>query len=89
MLSSYQNAYCIPFHALGLKDVAVVGGKNSSLGEMFRSLSQAGVKVPDGYASTADAFRLFLSENRLDAVLQHRLSQLLPDNSNLHAISDA
>lgn len=89
MLSSYQPAYCIPFHALGLKDVAVVGGKNSSLGEMFRSLSQAGVKVPDGFASTAEAFRLFLSENRLDAVLHHRLSQLLPDYSNLHAISDA
>jgi pyruvate,water dikinase len=88
MHTTHPTPYCIPFNELGLNDVAVVGGKNSSLGEMFRNLIHSGVKVPDGFASTADAFRLFLSENRLEAVLQHRLAQLLPDYSNLHTISE-
>ncbi len=45
------------FHELGLDDVAQVGGKNASLGEMVRGLAQAGVRVPEGFATTADAFR--------------------------------
>jgi pyruvate,water dikinase len=47
------------FDEIGLRDVAVVGGKNASLGEMFRALSPRGVPVPDGFAITTDAYRLF------------------------------
>jgi pyruvate,water dikinase len=57
----------IPFRALGLGDLAIVGGKNANLGELIRSLSEAGVRVPDGFAITAHAFRRHLAENRLDA----------------------
>lgn len=89
MLSMSEPSLCIPFESLGLQDVAVVGGKNASLGEMFNSLRGAGVRIPDGFASTAGAFRRFLQENRIESALQHRLGQLLPDNSNLHAVSDA
>jgi len=50
---------------VGRDDVARVGGKNASLGEMLRSLSQLGVSVPDGFATTADAFREFLAQQGL------------------------
>lgn len=51
----------LPFSALTLADVPRVGGKNASLGEMVRTLVPRGVRVPDGFATTADAFRAFLS----------------------------
>ncbi|MEQ1915422.1 MAG: PEP/pyruvate-binding domain-containing protein, partial [Gallionella sp.] len=54
-----QN-YVIPFQSLGLADIDKVGGKNASLGEMIRHLSAAGVQVPGGFATTADAYREFL-----------------------------
>ena len=47
---------------LGMKDVPVVGGKNSSLGEMIHNLTDKGVRVPGGFATTADAFREFLAK---------------------------
>ena len=49
------------FKDLGLGDVESVGGKNASLGEMVQHLSKAGVRVPDGFATTADAYRRFLA----------------------------
>ncbi|WP_270886098.1 phosphoenolpyruvate synthase [Pedococcus sp. 5OH_020] len=53
------------FSELGLGDVESVGGKNSSLGEMVQSLAEAGVRVPDGFATTADAYRRFLLHDGL------------------------
>ncbi len=53
------------FKDLGLGDVESVGGKNSSLGEMVQHLSKAGVRVPDGFATTADAYRRFLAHEGL------------------------
>jgi pyruvate,water dikinase len=53
------------FADLGLADVESVGGKNASLGEMVQHLSAAGVKVPDGFATTADAYRRFLAHEGL------------------------
>ncbi|MGI9419613.1 MAG: PEP/pyruvate-binding domain-containing protein, partial [Geminicoccaceae bacterium] len=50
------------FEDLGLDDVPLVGGKNASLGEMYRELSTLGLKVPNGFAITADAFRDALTE---------------------------
>lgn len=63
----------LPFSALGLADVPRVGGKNASLGEMVRALGARGVRVPDGYATTADAFRAFLAQDGL----RERISALL------------
>ena len=53
------------FSEVGIDDVPLVGGKNASLGEMMRALGSLGVRVPDGYAVTAEAYRYFLEKNRL------------------------
>ena len=50
------------FADVGTADIAQVGGKNASLGEMYRELSRQGVRVPNGFAVTADAFRRTLDE---------------------------
>jgi len=57
-------------------DVARVGGKNASLGEMLRHLGRRGVHVPTGFATTADAYRLFLRVNGLDEVIRSALADL-------------
>jgi len=53
------------FGDVGSDDVASVGGKNASLGEMIQTLSEKGIRVPDGFAVTADAYRHFLEDNDL------------------------
>ena len=67
---------------VGNGDVALVGGKNASLGEMINGLSAVGVKVPGGFATTAEAFREFLSENGLDKKISDRLQGLDVDDVN-------
>lgn len=47
------------YSTLGMHDVEIVGGKNASLGEMISKLAETGVKVPNGYATTAEAYRIF------------------------------
>lgn len=61
------------FDQVGIEDVPIVGGKNASLGEMYRELSQQGVKVPNGFATTAEGFRYFLR----DSGLEEQIAQLL------------
>ena len=58
-----QGRYVFPFSQLRMTDVDRVGGKNASLGELLSQLTSAGIRVPDGFATTAEAFRLFLTEN--------------------------
>jgi pyruvate, water dikinase len=63
-------------------DVARVGGKNASLGELISQLSDAGVRVPGGFATTADAFREFIGQNKLDERIAKRLAGLNTDDVN-------
>jgi len=63
-----------------MKDVPNVGGKNASLGEMMRQLSKAGIKVPDGFAITVDAFKDFMIHNTLYGIIQTNLNRLNPQN---------
>jgi pyruvate,water dikinase len=63
-----------------MTDVDAVGGKNASLGEMISQLSDAGVRVPGGFATTAHAFRIFLAHNGLDARIAARLAGLNTDD---------
>jgi pyruvate,water dikinase len=63
-------------HDLRLTDLAQVGGKNSSLGEMIGELSALGVSVPGGFATTADAFRAFIAHNDLHQRIYDRLAAL-------------
>ena len=71
-----RGKYVIPFSQLRMSDVESVGGKNASLGEMLSQLGAAGVRVPDGFATTAEAFRLFLRHARLPGRIAERLERL-------------
>jgi len=73
------------FSELGLSDLDQVGGKNASLGEMVRNLASAGVKVPGGFATTADAYRRFLAESKLDASIEQILEGL--DSGDVAALA--
>ncbi|WP_028358082.1 phosphoenolpyruvate synthase [Brackiella oedipodis] len=73
-------SYVIPFEHLRMTDVEVVGGKNASLGEMISQLAEAGVRVPGGFATTAEAFRDFLSVSGLDRKIEERLQSLNPED---------
>ncbi|MFJ4284293.1 phosphoenolpyruvate synthase [Paenarthrobacter nicotinovorans] len=73
------------FSELGLSDLDQVGGKNASLGEMVRNLASAGVKVPGGFATTADAYRRFLAESGLDARIESILEGL--DSGDVAALA--
>jgi len=67
--------YIVDFSTVGMGDVARVGGKNASIGEMIANLSAAGVRVPGGFATTADAYRAFLAQDGLG----DRIRELLAD----------
>jgi Phosphoenolpyruvate synthase/pyruvate phosphate dikinase len=69
-------SYICWFEDIGIEDVPLVGGKNASLGEMYRGLAAKGVKVPNGFAVTAQAYRDFLSEAGLEAILRETLQDL-------------
>ncbi|MFE1318657.1 phosphoenolpyruvate synthase [Kitasatospora phosalacinea] len=66
----------IPFAELGRADVALVGGKNASLGELTTALAAAGVRVPAGFATTADAYREFLDTAGLGRHVAEQLDRL-------------
>ncbi len=74
------------FRELGMQDVAHVGGKNASLGEMIQNLTAAGIHVPDGFATTADAFRDHLTANQLDKRIAEVLEGL--DTNDVRALAD-
>lgn len=73
-------SYVVLFEQLRMTDVDSVGGKNASLGEMISQLSGAGVRVPGGFATTADAFRDFLRASGLDKRIAERLTTLNPED---------
>lgn len=80
--------HIIPFKELSKIDLSEAGGKNASLGEMYTKLSGLGIKVPDGFAITSNAFRLFISENNLNGKLEKILDQLDTVNlSNLASVA--
>jgi len=72
--------YIINLDQLGMQDVETVGGKNASLGEMIANLSNLGVDVPGGFATTSAAYREFLATDGLDARINALLSDLDVDN---------
>jgi len=57
-----RRPYIRPFSDIGVDDVSAVGGKNASLGELYRELTPQGLKIPNGFAITADAYRYVLDE---------------------------
>ena len=82
-----MTEYILWLDQLGMNDLEKVGGKNASLGEMIGHLADAGVRVPGGFATTADAFREFLDQSGLAGKIQERLASL--DIENTRALADA
>ena len=76
--------YILWFNQLSMNDVGVVGGKNASLGEMIQNLSAVGIGVPNGFATTADAFWLFLEQSGLKDKINEKLTSL--DVSDVKAL---
>lgn len=75
-----MNRYVINLAELSAHDLPKVGGKNASLGEMIQHLSSAGVCVPGGFATTAEAFQIFLAQNNLEKKIAQELDALNVDD---------
>ncbi|MBC7442953.1 MAG: phosphoenolpyruvate synthase, partial [Ramlibacter sp.] len=76
------------FNQIGLADIPQVGGKNASLGEMVRNLSSAGVQVPDGFATTANAYRAFVAANDIEPAMRHQLDLFHAGHASLRVTGD-
>ena len=70
-----NSPFVLWFRDLQRGDVALVGGKNASLGEMIRALAGDGIEVPNGFATTAAAYRAFIAENELEPVIRKAIER--------------
>ncbi|MDD3581553.1 MAG: phosphoenolpyruvate synthase [Desulfobacca sp.] len=77
------------FESLNSKDVAMVGGKNASLGEMISTLKEENIQVPDGFATTAEAYWKFLKDNDLIGKLESLLNDLKNQKKPLDKVGKA
>src|SRR6185436_213493 len=75
-----SQRFVLPLDQLRMTDVARVGGKNASLGELISQLAASSVRVPGGFATTAQAFDEFLAHNQLAGRIQARLAKLDVDD---------
>src|SRR5687768_4892788 len=82
-----EHPLVLELAALRMTDVAAVGGKSASLGEMISQLGKAGVRVPGGFATTAHAYREFLAKGGLDRRIAERLARL--DVNDVGALAKA
>ncbi|MFH1427577.1 MAG: phosphoenolpyruvate synthase [Patescibacteria group bacterium] len=78
-----MSKYIKFFNQLGIKDVPRVGGKNASLGEMYRRLAKDGIRVPNGFATTAEAYNIFLDGTGVKKEIKKILKGL-----NTHNVTD-
>src|SRR6266496_5026527 len=81
--------YVLRFVEVSAKEGGRVGGKNAALGEMIRALKKQGVRVPDGFATTADAFRFFVRENKLGKKIRAEIQRLKKGSKSLAATGKA
>ncbi len=73
-------AHILWFEDISMDDVPQVGGKNASLGEMIHNLTDKGIRIPSGFATTADAYRYFLKETGLDVFVEETLAGISKDD---------
>lgn len=84
-----QFKYILFFNQISIESLGEVGGKNASLGEMYNQLNPIGISIPNGFAITAEGYRLFRKENNLEQPLQDLLFSLdTKEYSNLSAIGE-
>ncbi len=84
MSSLKSKKFVLWFEELGIEDVPIVGGKNASLGEMYRVLSKKNIRVPNGFALTAYAYNYFLEKTGLKEKIKQELKGL--DTSNISSL---
>ncbi|KAI8813389.1 phosphoenolpyruvate synthase [Cladochytrium replicatum] len=91
MAGTIANGHSQPlvlwFEEVGLKDIAIVGGKNASLGEMIRTLTHKGISVPGGFATTSYAYQYFVQQAGIETRLREILGSL--DVSDVNALARA
>ena len=75
-IMNFHKPFILWFDEITYKDVPLVGGKNASLGEMYSKLNEKGVKIPYGFAVTAEAYKYFTKKNRLDEKIKELLTGL-------------
>ena len=78
-----KEDFVVWFEKLSNKDVALVGGKNASLGEMIGTLKEKGIRVPDGFATTAEAYRNFLKSAEIKKPIQETLEHSIREKNLL------
>ncbi|MFH0874913.1 MAG: phosphoenolpyruvate synthase [archaeon] len=81
-----QKPYVLWFDQLGIEDVPIVGGKNASLGEMYRNLTPKGVRIPNGFAITAYAYYYLIEKAGIKDNIKQILSDL--DTGNMKNLSE-
>lgn len=85
-----DSSWIVALDQVSLKNVAEVGGKNASLGEMLQTLQAEGIAVPNGFAITASAYRALIAETGIEAEIRHQLSQLrIEDVHSLQQVGSA
>ncbi|MFP4126263.1 MAG: phosphoenolpyruvate synthase [Alphaproteobacteria bacterium] len=84
-----RDTLVVRLSEVGSRDTARVGGKNAALGEMIAKLEDVGIRVPEGFATTAAAYRAFVRANGLEGVIRAELAELTPDHGNLAAVGGA
>jgi phosphoenolpyruvate synthase/pyruvate phosphate dikinase len=89
MKEDNANNHICWFERLDSNDVPRVGGKNASLGEMIRALKQEDIRVPDGFATTADAYREFLHRNELTEDIRTLLDDLKSGQKPLEKVGQS
>ena len=80
-----ENKFILWFNEIAIEDVPIVGGKNASLGEMYRNLTKKGVKIPNGFAVTAHAYRYLLEKDKIIKEIDNTLKNL--NINDLEALS--
>jgi pyruvate,water dikinase len=87
MNNNSQKTFTLPLSAVGMNDIEQVGGKNASLGEMLQHLDELGIKIPDGFVVTANAYWHFLEYNNLVPQIHEALDKL--DYNNIEQLRRA
>ncbi|MEM1271710.1 MAG: PEP/pyruvate-binding domain-containing protein, partial [Bacteroidota bacterium] len=78
-----SSLFVLPFTTLKKDDVPRVGGKNASLGEMIGALAENGIRVPDGFAVTTDAYNAFIAHNGLETIIKAHLQRRADGDATL------
>ncbi|MDO8740785.1 MAG: phosphoenolpyruvate synthase [Candidatus Woesearchaeota archaeon] len=78
--SDREKSFILWFNEIGIEDVPIVGGKNASLGEMYRQLTKKGINIPNGFAVTAYAYKYFLKTEKIDDDIKRALRGLKVTN---------